>query len=447
MTDMMKKWSNMAVTSNLVDRELYSRFDVKRGLRDINGKGVLAGLTRIGEIQAYIIDEGEQKPIPGKLMYRGIDIKELVNGFLKDSRQGFEEIAYLLMFGELPNEEELNLFKYQLLTYRILPDFFVNDVIMKSPSKDIMNVLARSVLSLYSYDKDPDDLSIDNLLRQSLQLISQFSLLAVYGYQAFSHYHNHKSLIIHSPHTGLSTAENILYMLRADNYFTPLEAKLLDLALVLHAEHGGGNNSTFTTHVVSSTGTDTYSAIAAAIGSLKGSKHGGANVKVEAMFEDLKQNVKDWNDENQIIEYLERLLNKEAFDRTGLIYGVGHAVYSTSDPRAVIFKKYVGDLAQEKGLTEEYELFSKVERLAPLVISMNRMMYKGVSANVDFYSGFVYRMLGIPKELYTPLFAVSRIVGWCAHRIEEIVNGGKIIRPAYKSVAPEATYVSLKNRS
>jgi len=444
--DMMKKWSNMTVTSNLVDRELYSKFDVKRGLRDINGKGVLAGLTRIGEVQSYITNEDEQIPIPGKLIYRGIDIEELVNGFEKDGRQGFEETVYLLMFGELPNEKELNLFKEQLLLYRKLPEFFVNDMIMKSPSKDIMNVLARSVLNLYSYDEYADDISIDNLLRQSLQLISQFSLLAVYGYQAFSHYHDNKSLIIHSPNPDLSIAENILYMLRADNSFTPLEAKLLDLALVLHAEHGGGNNSSFTTHVVSSSGTDTYSVIASAIGSLKGPRHGGANIKVEAMFEDLKQYVKDWNDENQITEYLVKLLNKEAFDHAGLIYGVGHAVYSISDPRAVILKNYVETLAQEKGLTEEFELFSKVERLAPLVISKSRKMYKGVSINVDFYSGFVYRMLDLPKELYTPLFAVSRIVGWCAHRIEEIVNEGKIIRPAYKSVAPKSTYVSLKNR-
>jgi citrate synthase len=446
MMDMMKKWIDMTVSSNLVDRELYSKFDVKRGLRDINGKGVLAGLTRIGETQSYIAYENEQIPIPGKLIYRGIDIEELINGFEKDGRQGFEETVYLLMFGELPNEEELNLFKEQLLSYRTLPEFFVNDMIMKSPSKDIMNVLARSVLSLYSYDENADDLSIDNLLKQSLQLISQFSLLAVYGYQAFSHYHNNKSLIIHSPSPDLSIAENILYMLRADNSFTPLEAKLLDLALVLHAEHGGGNNSSFTTHVVSSSGTDTYSVIASAIGSLKGPRHGGANIKVEAMFEDLKQCVKDWNDENQITEYLIKLLNKEAFDRSGLIYGVGHAVYSISDPRAVIFKKYVETLAQEKGLTEEFELFSKVERLAPLAISKKRKMYKGVSINVDFYSGFVYRMLDLPKELYTPLFAVSRVVGWCAHRIEEIVNEGKIIRPAYKSVAPKSTYLSLKNR-
>jgi len=444
--DRIKKWSEMAIACNVVDRELYTRFEVKRGLRDISGKGVLAGLTRIGEVHSYIIDEGESIPVPGRLIYRGIDIEDLVDGFLKDRRHGFEETVYLLLFGELPNPDELRIFKDQLLEYRTLPNFFVNDMIMKSPSKDIMNVLARSVLSLYSYDEDPDNISVENILKQSMQLISQLPLLAVYGYQAYAHYHGNTSLFIHSPHKDLGIAENILYMLRPDNKFTELEAELLDLSLVLHAEHGGGNNSTFTTHVVSSSGTDTYSAIAAAIGSLKGPRHGGANIKVTAMFEDIKKNIEDWKDESQVIAYLEKLVRKEAFDKSGLIYGVGHAVYSVSDPRAVIFKSYVQTLAEEKGLTAEFELFDKVERLAPSIIEKHRKMYKGVSINVDFYSGFVYRMLDIPEELYTPLFAVSRISGWCAHRIEEIVNQGKIIRPAYKSVAPKVTYVPLDQR-
>lgn len=444
--DLIRKWSGMAISCNLVDKELYPKFEVKRGLRDISGKGVLAGLTRIGEVHSYIIDEGETVPVPGRLIYRGFDIEDLVDGFLKDNRHGFEETIYLLLFGDLPTAEQLAEFDAKLKDYRELPDFFVNDMIMKAPSKDIMNVLARTVLSLYSYDDNADDISIDNVLNQSLKLISQLPLLAVYGFQAYAHYHGEESLIIHSPNKDLSIAENILYMLRPDNSFTPLEAELLDLALVLHAEHGGGNNSTFTTHVVSSSGTDTYSAIAAALGSLKGPRHGGANIKVTGMFEDMKKEIADWTDDGEIIEYLERLLGKEAFDHRGLIYGIGHAVYSVSDPRAVIFKKYVEALAQAKGLEEEFHLFEKVEQLAPSVIGKYRKMYKGVSANVDFYSGFVYRMLGIPEELYTPLFAISRIAGWSSHRIEELVNRGKIIRPAYKSVAPRRSYVNLEER-
>lgn len=443
----MGKWCQMAVDCNQVDRSLYEKYDVKRGLRDLNGKGVLAGLTRIGAVEAVSYQYGVAQPIPGRLKYRGVNIEDLVAGFIGENRKGFEETIYLLLFGELPDALELEQFKEEICQYRALPDFFINDMIMKNPSKDIMNVLARSVLSLYSYDDNPDDISVENLLRQSIQLISQLSLLAVYGYQAFTHYHGDNSLVIHNPRTDLSIAENILYMLRADNQYTPLEAELLDLALVLHAEHGGGNNSTFTTHVVSSSGTDTYCAIASAIGSLKGPRHGGANLKVAAMFDDLKANVTDWQDESQIESYLTRLLDKEAFDNQGLIYGVGHAVYSVSDPRAVIFKKYVGELAQEKGLKKEFELYERVEKLAPEVIAKHRKMYKGVSINVDFYSGFVYRMLNIPLELYTPLFAVSRIAGWCAHRIEEIVNEGKIIRPAYRSVAQDCKYSPLAKRT
>ncbi len=447
MGDNMEKWRKLAIDCNQVERSLYEKYDVKRGLRDLNGQGVLAGLTRIGAVESVEHKDGIAQAIPGRLKYRGVNIEDLVAGFISENRKGFEETIYLLLFGQLPDMAELEEFKAEICRQRALPDFFINDMIMRSPSKDIMNVLARSVLSLYSYDDNPDDISVENLLRQSIQLISQLSLLAVYGYQAFTHYHGDNSLVIHNPRMDLSIAENILYMLRADNQYTLLEAELLDLALVLHAEHGGGNNSTFTTHVVSSSGTDTYCAIASAIGSLKGPRHGGANLKVAAMFDDLKANVADWNDESAIEDYLTKLLNKQAFDNQGLIYGVGHAVYSISDPRAVIFKKYVGELACEKGLQEEFELYERVEKLAPVVISKHRRMYKGVSINVDFYSGFVYRMLNIPLELYTPLFAVSRIAGWCAHRVEEIVNEGKIIRPAYRAVSTDIDYEPLHKRT
>lgn len=438
--------SKLALDCSMLDTELYKKYEVKRGLRDINGKGVLAGLTRIGEVHSYIIDENEVVPVPGRLLYRGIDIKDLVDGFINEGRFGFEETCYLLLFGELPNTTELKEFESLLGAYRKLPKDFVRDMIMKAPSKDMMNVLARSVLAMYSFDDDPDNNSIDNILRQSLQMIAYFPLLMVYGYQAYAHYHGKQSLIIHSPDPNLSTSENILHMLRVDNKYTELEAKLLDLALVLHAEHGGGNNSSFTTHVVTSSGTDTYSIIAAALGSLKGPRHGGANIKVMRMFEDIKENVSDWSDDEMLTNYLEKILKKEAFDKSGLIYGIGHAVYSVSDPRAVIFKEYVEKLASEKGLNKEFELYNKVERIAPEIISRKRKMYKGVSANVDFYSGFVYRMLDIPEELYTPLFAASRIVGWSAHHMEEIINAGKIIRPAYKSVAERKQYKELGER-
>lgn len=443
----LAKWSQLASKSNVLDKELYPKYEVKRGLRDMNGKGVLAGLTRIGEVHSYIIDEGETIPVPGRLIYRGIDIEELVDGFLKEKRSGFEETVYLLLFGELPTSLQLIGFKKQLASYRKLPDFFVNDMIMKSPSRDMMNLMARSVLTLYSYDDDPDNIGIDNLLYQSLQLIAQLPLLAVYGFQAYAHYYKKESLVIHPPQEQLSTAENILYMLRQDNQYTELEAELLDLSLVLHAEHGGGNNSTFTTHVVSSSGTDTYSAISAALGSLKGPRHGGANIKVTGMFDDMKSNIRDWNNDGEISDYITKILKKEAYDKSGLVYGIGHAVYSVSDPRAVIFRKYVEALAQSKGLEEEYRFYANVERLAPAVIGNYRKMYKGISANVDFYSGFVYRMLGIPEELYTPLFAIARISGWSSHRIEEIVNRGKIIRPAYKSVERRRNYTPMSERS
>lgn len=375
-----------------------------------------------------------------------MDINDLVDGFLKDNRFGFEEATYLLLMGELPDKQELKDFNELIGEYRTLPEGFVRDMIMGLPSKDMMNVLARSVLALYSYDDNADEISVVNVLDQSLRLISVFPLLAVYGYQAYQYYHGESSLIIHSPVKELSTAENILHMLRSNNKYSKLEAQLLDLALVLHAEHGGGNNSSFTTHVVTSSGTDTYSAISAAIGSLKGPRHGGANIKVADMLEDLKAEVSDWENEDEIKDYLGRLLDKEAFDKRGLVYGIGHAVYSISDPRAVIFKRYVEELAAEKGLTKEFELYDRVEKLAPDVIMAKRKMYKGVSANVDFYSGFVYRMLGIPEELYTPLFAIARITGWCAHRIEELVNRGKIIRPAYRSVLKQKSYIDMEDR-
>ncbi|TCT15427.1 citrate synthase [Natranaerovirga pectinivora] len=442
----LNELSDLAEKCSYINPELYTKYEVKRGLRDINGRGVMAGLTEIGEVHSYIIDENETIPVPGRLRYRGIDINDLVNGFVSDNRYGFEETTYLLMFGKLPNRNELIEFQQMLGTFRELPGSFVRDIIMKAPSKNMMNVLARSVLSMYSYDEKADDNSVQNVVRQSLRMIAYFPLIAVYGYQAYDHYYNKNSLIIHSPKPELSTAENILHMLRPDSKYTELEATLLDLALVLHAEHGGGNNSTFTTHVVTSSGTDTYSAIAAALGSLKGFRHGGANIKVVQMFDDIKENIKDWKDEDEIFAYLEKILTKQAFDKSGLVYGIGHAVYSVSDPRAVIFKEYVEKLAKDKGLEDEFLLYSKVEEVAPQVIAHLRKMYKGVSANVDFYSGFVYRMLGIPEELYTPLFAISRIVGWSAHRIEEIVNNGKIIRPAYKSISKKQEYEELDNR-
>lgn len=438
--------AQMSERASQINADLYKKYDVKRGLRDINGKGVLAGLTEIGEVQAYKSVDGKEVPCEGKLYYRGLDIEELVQGFVSEKRFGFEEITYLLLFGELPSEKELSDFCELLGSYRTLPTHFVRDIIMKAPSKDMMNTLARSVLTLYSYDDRGDDISIPNVLRQSLQLIALFPVLSVYGYQAYSHYHDGKSLYIHQPQPNLSTAENILYTLRPDSSYTDFEAKVLDIALVLHMEHGGGNNSSFTTHVVSSSGTDTYSSVAASLGSLKGPRHGGANIKVVRMFEDMKQQVKDWTDEKEVGTYLRALLNKEAFDHAGLIYGMGHAVYSLSDPRANIFKSFVERLSKEKGREDEFRLYSMVEQLAPKIIGEERQIYKGVSANVDFYSGFVYSMLDLPLELYTPIFAMARIVGWSAHRIEELANNGKIIRPAYKSVAEKQEYVKLSER-
>ena len=427
---------------NQIDPAFYERYRVKRGLRNADGTGVMAGVTQIGNVMGYYVQDGERIPAPGKLVYRGIDVEELINGFVSEGRFGFEETAYLLLLGRLPNAAELESFKNQLAYYRTLPGNFVRDVILKAPSQDIMNSLARSVLNLASYDERCDDISLPNVMRQCLQLIALFPVLSVYGYQAYT-YKSGNSLYIHAPQPELSTAENILSLLRPDSSYSFWEAHVLDICLTLHAEHGGGNNSTFTTHVVTSSGTDTYSCMAAALASLKGPKHGGANIKV---FEDMKEQVKDWKDEDEVRHYLQALLDKQAFDRAGLIYGMGHAVYSLSDPRANLLHSFVEKLSREKGRTEEYELYSLVERLGPEIIAGERKMYKGVSANVDFYSGFVYHMLDLPLELYTPLFAMARGAGWSAHRIEELINMGKIIRPAYKYVGNHADYAPLAER-
>lgn len=445
-TPQISELTELCKKNSVIDSAFYTKYDVKRGLRDINGKGVLAGLTDISEIRSNKKVNGVSKPIDGELFYRGINIMELVKGCSNENRFGFEEATYLLLFGELPDKQKLKEFTELLSRYRSLPQSFVRDIIMKAPSTDMMNTLARGVLTLYAYDQNANDISPENVLRQCLQLIAAFPLISVYGYNAYQHYFDGKSLFIHAPDENMSTAENILHLLRSTGNYTGLEARVLDLALMLHAEHGGGNNSSFTTHVVTSSGTDTYSVIAAALGSLKGPRHGGANIKVVQMFDDMKNVVKDWNDDEEISAYLVDLLDKKAFDNSGLIYGMGHAVYSISDPRAVIFRSFVEKLSEEKGLKEEFGLYSKVETLAPKIISKKRNIYKGVSANVDFYSGFAYHMLGLPLELYTPIFAIARISGWSAHRLEELINVGKIIRPAYKSISVEKQYIPLSDR-
>ncbi|MBR6627801.1 MAG: citrate/2-methylcitrate synthase [Lachnospiraceae bacterium] len=428
-----------------IDLELFDAHGVLRGLRDKNGNGVVAGLTNISRIESFKMENGQKVPCDGRLWYRGYDCIELVNGF-KGKRFGFEEIAYLLLLGELPTEEKLTEFREVLGKRMTLPRNFTRDVIMKAPSNDIMNSLVRSVLTLASYDKNCMDTSVENVLRQCLGLIGVFPMLSVYAYHAYNHYVNDESMYIHRPQKNLSTAENLLMMLRPDKKYTELEARVLDIALVLHMEHGGGNNSTFTTRVVTSSGSDTYSVMAAALSSLKGPKHGGANIKVAEMMRDIRKNVKHWDDEEEVRAYLKKILNKEAFDKKGLIYGMGHAVYSLSDPRAQVFKGFVKQLATEKGREKDFALYSMIERIAPEVIAEKSRIYKGVSANVDFYSGFVYSMLEIPLELYTPIFAIARIVGWSAHRIEELINMDKIIRPAYKSVMEERPYIDMEER-
>lgn len=434
--------------SGEIDPSLYIKYDVKRGLRDINGKGVVAGLTEISRVNGkHITPSGKEVPCRGELYYRGLDIRDLVKGFVRDNRFGFEEIAYLLLIGKLPNKSALEQFTALLNGYREqLPSNFTREIIMTAPSQDMMNVLARSVLTLYAYDAQPDDISIPNVLRQCLQLTAMLPSLAVYGYHTYQHYYNGKSLHINHADPSLSFSENILHILRKDGSYTALEARLLDVALVLHMEHGGGNNSTFTTHVVTSSATDTYSVFAASLGSLKGPRHGGANIKVVQMMDDLKEKVKDWKDKEEISDYLQKILSRDGFDHSGLIYGMGHAVYSLSDPRAVILKSYVERLCEEKHLEDEFALYCMVEELAPKVIANNARIYKGVSANVDFYSGFVYKMLNLPLQLYTPLFAIARSVGWGAHRIEELNGHNKIIRPAYISLCDYPRYVPLAER-
>lgn len=438
-------YAELCREADKIDLSLFDKHEVKRGLRDKAGNGVVTGLTNISRIEAFKMENGEKVPCEGKLWYRGYDCIELVNGF-RGKRFGFEEISYLLLFGKLPTEEELQHFNKILAASRTLPTNFTRDVIMKAPSSDIMNSLTRSVLTLASYDNKCCDNDIENVLRQCIGLTAVFPMLAVYGYHAYNHYNNDESMYIHRPQKKLSTAENLLLMLRPDKKYTELEARVLDIALVLHMEHGGGNNSTFTTHVVTSSGSDTYSVVAAALSSLKGPKHGGANIKVVEMMRDIETHVSDWTDEDAVRDYLHKILNKEAFDKKGLIYGMGHAVYSLSDPRAQVFKGFVEQLAVAKGREKDFALYSMIERLAPEVISQKARIYKGVSANVDFYSGFVYSMLEIPLEMYTPIFAIARIVGWSAHRIEELLNMDKIIRPAYKSVMEERLYIDMADR-
>ncbi len=442
----INKLSQLVTRTDAISADLYDKYDVKRGLRDKNGKGVLCGLTEVSEVNSWEIIDGVRTPVPGTLCYRGYNVKDLVANCEKEDRFGFEETVYLLLFGELPNAKELADFSAMLAEFRVLPRNFVRDVIMKSPSSDMMNMIARCVLNLYSYDPDPDNVSVSNVLRQSLQLIAQFPMIAAYSLRVYRYYNtNDGSMFIHKPVPSYSTAQNILHILRKDNSFTDLEAKVLDICLILHAEHGGGNASTFTTHLATSTGTDTYSAIAASLGSLKGPKHGGANIKVSQMFENIKENLTDWS-EKSVTDYVYKLLGKKAFDRTGLVYGMGHAVYTLSDPRMEVLREYAGKLAEEKGRQDEFQLYNTVAEVAGRLIAEQRRVNKPITPNVDFYSGFVYSMLNLSDSLYTPLFAIARIAGWSAHRIEELINGNKIIRPAYQCVQERRTYVPIADR-
>lgn len=430
-----------------LSKELFKQFHVKRGLRNDDGTGVMAGLTSVGAVQGYYIDDGEKVPMEGHLRYRGYDITDIVKNCEEENRFGFEEVAYLLLFGNLPDADTLEDFSRLIGNMRVLPEGFAEDMILKAPSKNIMNKIARTVLASYSYDSNPDEISVGNILRQSIELIARLPVMAAYGYQAKSHYHDGNSLYLHAPQPRLSTAENLLYMLRPDNKYTHEEAEMLDVLLMIHAEHGGGNNSAFTTRVVSSSDTDTYSAIAAAIGSLKGPKHGGANAKVMSQMEDIKSHVKNWDDKKEVSDYIEKIIRKEAFDGAGLIYGMGHAVYTISDPRAILLKERAKRLAEKNPeFNKEFNLYCLIEELTPEVFARVKHNDKVISANVDLYSGFVYKMLGIPEEMYTPLFAISRIVGWCAHRLEEVIGCGRIIRPAYKSVLHSKDYVKIDER-
>lgn len=441
----MKQLEKELMKNHRIDPNLYIEYDVKRGLRDSAGKGVLTGLTEVSDVCAYDLINGRTIPAEGSLYYQGVNVNELVSG-LNGRRFGFEETVYLLMFGKLPNQSELDMFVSVMAELEMLGGRFVRDVIMKASSANIMNAMQRCVLTLYSYDSNPDDISPENVLRQSLELIAKLPLISVYSYHAYRHFRKDETLFIRNPQKGLSLAENILLMLRPDSKYTELEAKVLDIALMLHAEHGGGNNSTFTTHVVTSSGTDTYSSVAASIGSLKGPRHGGANLKVQDMFTDIKAHIQDWTNEDEVAAYLQKILDKKAFDHSGLIYGMGHAVYTLSDPREVILKKFARKLAEEKGMMEEFALYELVERLAGRLIMEHRKLFKNVCANVDFYSGFVYSMLGIPEELFTPIFAIARMPGWSAHRLEELINTSKIIRPAYKYVGKHTDFQTIEQR-
>lgn len=444
---MIEKLSSRAVLNDPINPDLYEKYDVKRGLRNANGTGVLVGLTRIGDVVGYEIGaNGEKIPVPGRLMYRGYDVVDLVKDAESHDDYCYEQCAYLLLMGELPTKDELQRFRDFLGSVRSLPPNFTEDMIMKAPSQDIMNKLARGVLASYSYDENPEDRSVPNIMRQCIELISRFSTLAAYGYQARRRYYENQSMFIHNPISTLSTAENFLHLIRPDGKYTKLEAQVLDLALIIHAEHGGGNNSSLTVHVVSSADTDTYSAIAAAVGSLKGRRHGGANIRVVEMMDEIKENVKDWSSEKEIRDYLYKIAKKQAFDKTGLIYGMGHAVYTISDPRALLLREKAKQLAEEKGCLEEFNLYRTIEQVAPEILMEVHHSDKRICANVDLYSGFVYSMLNIPRELFTPIFAISRIAGWSAHRIEEIVAGGRIYRPAYKNVCEERKYIPIDDR-
>lgn len=445
--DLMQKLTKLAQCNDPIDPALYQKYDVKRGLRQADGRGVLVGLTRIGDVVGYEVDaNGKKVAVPGRLIYRGYSVEDIVHDTEKHHQFGYEQCVYLLLFGQLPTQEQLDEFNRVLGMLRTLPPNFTEDMIMKAPSSDIMNKIARGVLASYSYDNDPENRDVRNILRQCIELISRFSTLAAYGYQAKRRYYDGKSMYIHNPDPNLSTAENFLRLIRSDKSYTRLEAEILDLALILHAEHGGGNNSSLTIHVVSSADTDTYSAVAAAVGSLKGRRHGGANIRVMEMMDDIKSHVKDWSSESEVAEYLRKIVCKEAFDHTGLIYGQGHAVYTISDPRAVLLREKAAELAKEKGCEEEFNLYNLIDKLAPQILYERVGDKKRFCTNVDFYSGFVYTMLNIPRELYTPLFAIARIAGWSAHRVEEIVAGGRIYRPAYKNVSEEREYIPIEDR-
>ena len=441
----LKELERVLVQSHHIDPNLYIEYDVKRGLRDSSGKGVLTGLTEVSDVVSHVLINGRKIPAEGALYYQGINVYDLIQG-LEGRRFGFEETMYLLIFGTLPTKSQLAKFSSVLFDLQDLGGRFVRDVVMKASNANIMNAMQRCILTLYTYDENPEDISSYNVLRQCLELTAKLPMITIYSYHAYRHFRKGEMLFIRQPQEGLSFAENVLLMLRPDGKYTELEAKVLDIALILHAEHGGGNNSTFTTHVVTSSGTDTYSSMAASIGSLKGPRHGGANLKVQNMFDSIKENVKDWTNDEEITAYLKQILNKQAFDGSGLIYGMGHAVYTLSDPREIILKKFAKDLAQEKGLMAEFELYDRVERLAGNLIMEHRKLFKPVCANVDFYSGFVYSMLGIPQELFTPLFAIARIAGWSAHRLEELFTAGKIIRPAYKYVGKHTHFTPMDER-